>query len=73
MAVGYIYVALACVNVEFLTLGMGSVECLVDEAGEVAVVDAEGKVVNHLAQQFAGGSLVIADQSGCMPPMLSLQ
>lgn len=47
MLVLYIYVALAAYNVGYLTLSMRSVECLVDEAASVAVVDAEGKVVRN--------------------------
>jgi phosphatidylinositol glycan class P protein len=35
----YIYVALASWNTERLTLGINRVECLVDEAAQVAVVD----------------------------------
>lgn len=37
----YIYVALAAYNTGYLTLKLGSVECLVDEAAQVAVVDRE--------------------------------
>nr|POE65094.1 meiotically up-regulated gene 84 protein [Quercus suber] len=45
MLIVYIYVALASYNTEYLTLDMGSVECLVDEAANIAVVDATGKIV----------------------------
>ncbi len=45
MAIVYIYVALACYNVGYLTLGMGSVENIVDEAANVAVVDGRGRIV----------------------------
>lgn len=45
MLVVYIYVALASYNTGYLTLSMDSVECLVDEAANVAVVDATGKLV----------------------------
>ncbi|KAM0705327.1 hypothetical protein Q7P35_008117 [Cladosporium inversicolor] len=41
----YIYVALASYNTGYLTLPMGSVECLVDEAANVAVVDSRGRLV----------------------------
>lgn len=41
----YIYAALASYNTGYLTLPMGSVECLVDEAANVAVVDAKGRIV----------------------------
>lgn len=45
MLVVYIYVALASYNTGYLTLSMDSVECMVDEAANVAVVDATGKLV----------------------------
>ena len=45
MFVIYIYVALASYNTGYLTLSMDSVECLVDEAANVAVVDANGRLV----------------------------
>jgi phosphatidylinositol glycan class P protein len=41
----YIYVALASYNTGYLTLPMGSVECLVDEAANVAVVNSRGRLV----------------------------
>ena len=41
----YIYVALASYNTGYLTLPMGSVECMVDEAANVAVVDCRGRLV----------------------------
>lgn len=47
MLVIYIYVALASYNTGYLTLGMGSLECMVDEAANVAVVDGEGKLVQR--------------------------
>ena len=43
----YIYVALASYNTGYLTLPMNSVECLVDEAANVAVVDAQGKLIHE--------------------------
>ena len=46
MFVVYIYVALASYNVGYLTLSMDSVECLVDEAANVAVVDSSGKLLS---------------------------
>ena len=45
MFILYIYVALASFNTGYLTLPMNSVECLVDEASNVAVVNAEGNLV----------------------------
>ncbi|KAK5151070.1 hypothetical protein LTS14_009565 [Recurvomyces mirabilis] len=41
----YIYVALASYNTGYLTKPMNSVECLVDEAANIAVVDAQGRIV----------------------------
>lgn len=40
----YVYVALALYNVEYLTLPMSSVENIVDEAAQVAVVDGKGRI-----------------------------
>lgn len=45
MCIVYIYVALASYNVGYLTLPMGSVENIVDEAANVAVVDVKGRIV----------------------------
>lgn len=45
MAVGYIYIALGAYNTQYLTLKMGSVEAIVDNAAQVALVDARGRVV----------------------------
>ncbi|KAH6656966.1 PIG-P, partial [Truncatella angustata] len=39
MLIVYIYVALACYNTEYLTLPLGSLETVVDDAAKVAVVD----------------------------------
>lgn len=47
MLVVYIYVALASYNTGYLTLSMDSVECMVDEAANVAVIDASGKLVSR--------------------------
>ncbi|TKA80001.1 hypothetical protein B0A55_02082 [Friedmanniomyces simplex] len=47
MLVVYIYVALACYNTGYLTLKMADVGCLVDEAANVAVVDAQGKIIRQ--------------------------
>jgi len=40
----YIYVALAGYNTGYLTLKMGSVETVVDEAANIAVIDGEGRL-----------------------------
>lgn len=47
MFILYIYVALASYNTGYLTLPMNSVECLVDEAANVAVADAEGNLLSE--------------------------
>ncbi|KAH8717586.1 Meiotically up-regulated 84 protein [Beauveria bassiana] len=44
MTLVYIYVALASYNLEMLTLPLHRVETVVDDAGQLAVVDAEGKL-----------------------------
>lgn len=44
MVLIYIYVALACFNVEYLTLGMQKVETIVDEAGNIAILDESGRI-----------------------------
>lgn len=46
MLVLYIYVALASYNTGYLTLPMNSVECMVDEAGHVAIVDSDGRLIH---------------------------
>jgi phosphatidylinositol glycan class P protein len=43
--VAWIYVALASYNTGYLTLKMGSLECVVDEAGTVAVLDRDGSII----------------------------
>lgn len=44
MALVYTYVALAAYNTEILTLPMESVETIVDEAAQIAVVDSQGRI-----------------------------
>ena len=44
MVLIFIYVALLSYNVEYLTLPLGSLECMVDEAGNVAVLDEHGRI-----------------------------
>ncbi|KAK4167267.1 meiotically up-regulated gene 84 protein [Cladorrhinum sp. PSN259] len=44
MLLVYIYVALAAYNVEILTLPMQSIETVVDQAAQVAVVDGRGRI-----------------------------
>lgn len=40
----YIYVALGCYNVEYLTLGLHQLETMVDDAGSVAILDESGRI-----------------------------
>ncbi len=47
MLVIYIYVALASYNTGYLTLPMNSVECMVDEAANVAIIDAQGNLIRE--------------------------
>ncbi|KAK4241553.1 PIG-P-domain-containing protein [Achaetomium macrosporum] len=47
MLLVYIYVALAGYNVEILTLPLNSVETVVDEAAQVAVVDEWGSIIRN--------------------------
>jgi len=52
----YIYVALASYNTGYLTLPMGSIENLVDQAAMVAVVDREGKIGRQEKHKGRGGT-----------------
>ncbi|RMD41298.1 hypothetical protein DV735_g3845, partial [Chaetothyriales sp. CBS 134920] len=54
MLLVYIYVALLAYNVEYLTLPLNSSECMVDEAGNVAILDSSGRIRK-------GGSASISD------------
>ncbi|KAA8629667.1 hypothetical protein SMACR_05806 [Sordaria macrospora] len=47
MTLVYIYVALAAYNTEYLTLPLGSIETIVDEAAMMAVVDSRGHIIRH--------------------------
>ena len=49
MTIIYIYVALASYNVGYLTLPMGSIENIVDEAAQIAVVDSKGRIQKNAA------------------------
>ncbi|RMZ91807.1 hypothetical protein DV736_g990, partial [Chaetothyriales sp. CBS 134916] len=44
MLLVYIYVALLSYNVEYLTLPLNSMECMVDEAGNVAILDSSSRI-----------------------------
>ena len=44
MLIVYIYVALASYNIEYLTLPLASIETIIDEAANVAVIDDGGQI-----------------------------
>ena len=46
----WIYAALASYNTGTMTLPMGSVECVVDQAGQVAIVDETGRIIREKAK-----------------------
>jgi len=48
----FIYVALLSYNVEYLTLPMANLECMVDEAGSVAILDEHGRLVKGGSKRF---------------------
>lgn len=52
MVLIYIYVALACWNVEYMTLGLERIETMVDEAGSVAILDENGRVRKGGSKRF---------------------
>jgi hypothetical protein len=52
IALIYIYVALACWNIEYLTLGLQRVESMVDDAGNVAILDDMGRIVKGGSKRF---------------------
>jgi len=64
MFVLYIYVALASYNTGYLTLPMGSVECMVDEAANVAVVDSRGRLVRGGEPSWGRGEDVSSRGAG---------
>lgn len=55
MSLVYIYVALASYNTGYLTLPMSSIENIVDEAADVAVLDENGKIKRRKQRGAAGG------------------
>ena len=54
MLIVYIYVALASYNTGYLTLPVGSIECIVDEAANIAVLDSRGRMVVRGAKTKGG-------------------
>ncbi|KAJ9151971.1 PIG-P-domain-containing protein [Pleurostoma richardsiae] len=47
MLIVYIYVALAAYNTEIMTLPLSSIETVVDEVAQIAVVDSKGRIRNY--------------------------
>ena len=62
MTLVYIYVALASYNTGYLTLPMSSIENIVDEAANIAVLDSKGKVKSKDSQDK--GNFEIQDAKG---------
>ena len=52
MTIVYIYVALASYNTGYLTLPMNSIENIVDETANIAVIDANGKIMRKPRGHF---------------------
>lgn len=52
MLLVFIYIALLSYNVEYLTLPMTSLECMVDEAGNVAILDEYGRLRKGGSKRF---------------------
>jgi hypothetical protein len=50
----YIYVALLSYNVEYLTLPLESVECIVDDAANIALLDSKGRVKKGGSKRSSG-------------------
>lgn len=50
MTIIYIYVALASYNTGYLTLPMSSIENIVDQAANVAVLDSKGRIQRNSGQ-----------------------
>jgi hypothetical protein len=69
MLLVYIYIALLSYNVEYLTLSLESVECIVDDAANIAVLDSKGRVKkggSKRSKGSAGGSFGRAGGAAAM-------
>lgn len=66
MSLVYIYVALASYNTGYLTLPMSSIENIVDEAADVAVLDEHGEI-NRRKGGRDGDSDGAAGEAFCPP------
>ncbi|KAL9114642.1 MAG: hypothetical protein Q9227_001320 [Pyrenula ochraceoflavens] len=78
MLVVYIYVALLLFNVEYLTKPLNSVECVVDEAANIAILDGKGRIrkggsaawAKSAGTSSSGGSKKALNVNGTLPPGL---
>lgn len=66
MLILYIYVALSSYNIGYLTLPLKSVECLVDEAANVAVVDETGKIIRNEQASWGHKETQSSKQNGSL-------
>ncbi|KAL8875811.1 MAG: hypothetical protein Q9192_008985, partial [Flavoplaca navasiana] len=58
MTLVYIYIALASYNTGYLTLPLSSIENLVDDAANIAVLDGKGRVRKGGSERWKGGGEV---------------
>lgn len=63
MLLVYIYVALASYNTGYLTLPMNSLECLVDGAANIAVVDEKGQLIRDERASWDTSAVTRGSQS----------
>ncbi len=61
MTIIYIYVALASYNTGYLTLPMNSIENIVDDAAQIAVIDSKGRI--HKKSTSSRGEESLPDAS----------
>lgn len=64
MTLVYIYVALALYNTEIMTLPMNSVETIVDDAAQIAVIDSRGRFKAEARRAGAAGRRKGKDDGG---------
>lgn len=64
MLLVYIYVALASYNTGYLTLPLGSIETIIDDAANVATIDSKGRMRSSHKKRERAASGVIKDWKG---------
>ena len=64
MLLVYIYVALASYNTGYLTLPLSSIETIIDDAANVAVVDGKGRMRSGLKKKEKPPGGVVKDWKG---------